>query len=290
MQCSHCPENAVISHPARCKNHFVEEFEHRVKDTIERFDLMKPDMRIAVAASGGKDSLTVLHLLKKWCPDVTAIAVDEGIADYREHSLKDLRAACEKLDVPLILTSYKEFCGFTLDEILQKHKLHPCTVCGTFRRHLIALKSKEFDVLVTGHNMDDEAQTVLMNIIKGNTNIFPRGGPKSGVGAVGFTQRVKPLYFVTEKEVMTYAYLKGFVTKFTECPNAPSGYRYGVREAFNAFVKDHPDARKILLEKFLAMKETFADRHEQLQHCENCGEPSAKPVCRACEFLEVVHG
>ncbi len=284
MRCDNCQERAIISGPARCRKHFIEEFESRIQQTINEFSLIEPSMRIAVAASGGKDSLTVLSLLQKWYDDVTAICVDEGIRGYREHTIADLKRACAAWGVPLLLTSYKEYTGLTLDEILKRRRLHPCAVCGTFRRHLLSLASKPFDVLVTGHNMDDEVQTVLMNLLRGNTGILPRGGPKTGTAKAGFTQRVKPLYFVTEKEVMTYAYLHGFVTKFTECPNAPRGYRFLVREAFNEYVVRHPLSRERLLKRFLELKE-HTPHEGRITTCTSCGEPSANETCKACEYL-----
>ncbi len=288
MRCHLCDLPAVIGSPARCREHFVGGFEQKVRGTIERFDLIRPGQRIAVAASGGKDSLTVLSLLKRWYGDVTAITVDEGIAGYREHTLADLRAACGRLEVPLVVASYKELTGFTLDEILARKRVHACAVCGVLRRHLIALASKGFDVLATGHNADDEAQTVLMNLLRANTGLLLRNGPKTGVGARGFTQRVKPLYLCSEKEVMTYAYLMGLTGRFTECPNACDGYRWMVRGELNAYEAASPGARMRLLERFLAMREAMGAQDVALLSCERCGEPCAHAVCKACEMVEMV--
>lgn len=288
MRCHLCDQPAIISQPPRCKQHFIEDFEGRVKTTIERFRLIRPGQRIAVACSGGKDSLTVLSLLKRWHDDVTAIVVDEGIAGYREKTLRDLERVCGELGVPIVKLSYEEYAGETLDSILARKEIHACTVCGVFRRHLIAVASRDFDVLATGHNLDDEAQTVLMNLIRGNTDVLPRGGPVTGVGAKGFTQRVKPLYFCSEKEVATYAWLHGFVSAFTECPNARNGYRWNVRQALNRYEARHPGAKRRLLEWFLAMKERFPVDDSPLPACERCGEPTNRAVCKACEMLAEV--
>lgn len=289
MQCASCNQPAIIDQPMRCKEHFIEDFEARVKDTIERFDLVRPGMKIAVAASGGKDSLTVLTLLKKWYGDVTAIAIDEGIADYREHSLVDLRKVCDEHKIPLIVRSYEEFAGLPLDKILQKGSFHACSVCGTFRRHLISVASKGFDILATGHNADDEAQTIIMNLLRGTTDVFGRGGPKSGNENADFVQRVKPLYFCTEREVTTYAFLKGFVGKFSECPNAADGYRRVVRDTLNWYASKHHGAKQRVLERYLEIKPFSPLPSGKLMQCERCGEPAARSVCKACEFIEKVH-
>jgi uncharacterized protein (TIGR00269 family) len=289
MRCHLCDARAIILQPPRCEMHFVEHFERVVKETIERFDLVHAGQRIAVAASGGKDSLTVLHLLARWYPgSVTAITVDEGIVGYREHTMRDLERACARIGVPIRSTSYAQLAGKPLDAMLKERSWHPCTLCGTLRRHLLSLASRDFDVLATGHNADDEAQTIVMNLVRGNADMFLRGGPKSGVGASGFTQRVKPLYFCTEKEVMTYAHLHGFVSRFSECPNAPQGYRWAIREELSSHFSSHPSSRARLLERFLRMKRSVPAHDIVLNACSSCGEPTPRDVCKACEMLALV--
>jgi len=288
MRCLECINHAVFDTPAYCKEHFLAYFENKVRETIATYNLIKKGQRIAVAVSGGKDSLTILTLLHKWYENVTAIAIDEGIAGYREHTLKDAQRICQENKIPLCITSYKEFMGFTLDEILKKKKLHPCTVCGAFRRHLLATASKEFDVLATGHNADDEAQAVLMNIIKGNTELFTRLGPVSGNGPTQFTQRVKPLYFCTEKEVMAYAYLNGLVDSFTECPNVHESYRQIIRDELNTYTKTRPQAKQQLLQRFLKAKQSLPHKKISLQQCTTCGEPSSRAQCKVCEYVSLL--
>jgi uncharacterized protein (TIGR00269 family) len=285
MNCT-CGKPAVID--TRCGEHFSKEFEEKVKNTILDYQLIRPGEKIAVAVSGGKDSLTVLTLLKKWYGEVTAIAIDEGIVGYREHTLKDVVRVCQQHSIPLIIRSYKELTGMTLDEMLAKKKMHPCTVCGTLRRHMLNVASKEFDVLATGHNADDEAQAVLMNLLRGNTELFARLGPVSGVGAKGFTRRVKPLYFCTEKEVMTYAFLHGLTSTFTECPNVHESYRHLVRDELNRYAQSHPNVRATILRNFLAAKQTIPQQQIVLGRCASCGEPSSNEQCRACTYIATI--
>ena len=301
MQCDSCPEAAVISLPQLCKEHFIAHFEEKVRSTIEGYGLIAPGMRIAVAVSGGKDSLTVLTLLNRWYGNVTAIAIDEGIAGYREHTLEDARRVCAEQEISLIIRSYKDFAGMTLDEMLAKRQMHPCTLCGALRRHLLLIASKGFDVLATGHNADDEAQAVLMNIIRGNTEVFPRGGPVTGSGGQGFVRRVKPLYFCSEKEVMTYAFLKGLVgsgrgetsqeegalvlPRFTECPNIDESYRHLVRDELNRYAQSRPGVKERLLHRFLVAKKAYPAKEMVLAACSSCGEPSSGERCKACTYL-----
>jgi len=290
MRCSLCDETAVMAEPARCKAHFIEDFERRVVETITEFDLLRTGMRVPVAVSGGKDSLTILTILKRAGHDVTAIAIDEGIAGYRDKTLEDARRHCEVLGVPLKIYSFQELAGMPLDAMVARGH-HPCSVCGTLRRHLLNVAAKGFDVIATGHNADDEAQAVLMNIIKGNTELFSRLGPRSGnasSGASGFTPRVKPLYFCAEKEVLAYAWLNGIADTFVECPHVTQSYRHVIRDALNSYAKDAETKRKIL-RNYLAMKARMpADEGSPRRVCERCGEPSSKDICNACKYLAML--
>src|SRR3989338_6510269 len=120
MNCLHCGKSAVIQlqHGALCKNHFMDYFEEKVISTINKYRLIERNDKICVATSGGKDSLTVLYLTKKYCEqyniptnNIFALAIDEGIADYREHTLVDLQRFCKEQDVPLKIARFEEELG-----------------------------------------------------------------------------------------------------------------------------------------------------------------------------------
>jgi uncharacterized protein (TIGR00269 family) len=285
VQCASCGESAVIDAPPRCKEHFLSDFERCVRQTIDEHHLIRPGDRIAVAVSGGKDSLTVLVLLHKWFGSATALIIDEGIAGYRERTVEDARKLCVERNIPYKVYSFNELSGTTLDAMVAGGKRHPCTVCGALRRRLLAVAGKDFDVVATGHNADDEAQAVLMNIVRGNTDVFPRLGP-GGAGTKGFTRRVKPLYFCTEKEVMTYAFLHGLARDLHECPYAAQSYRRIVRDALNSYAQSHPGARQRLLARFLLVKSSVPRGvAAETMPCSTCGEPSSNGRCRACALL-----
>jgi uncharacterized protein (TIGR00269 family) len=292
-----CDAPAVIDAPLRCKAHFIEEFERRVYSTIDDYNLIASGERIAVAVSGGKDSLTVLLLLAKSYGAVTAIAIDEGIVGYRDRTLEDARRVCAEHGIPLVIKSFKDITGKKLDEILAAGGQNPCTVCGALRRNLIAVASKDFDVIATGHNADDESQAVLMNIIKGNTELFPRLGPLSGIMLPEsdgvprklFTRRVKPLYFCSEKEVMTYAFLHDLVRGLDECPYAHTSYRGVIRDELNRYAQSSPEVRTRLLGRFLAVKAVIPPAEKRdLAPCKNCGEPSSSGECKACALVRSI--
>jgi uncharacterized protein (TIGR00269 family) len=287
--CSICPAQSVIENPHYCKEHFIEQFEKRVHDTIEKYSLMKKTDNVVVAVSGGKDSLTVLTLLHKFGYTVTALLINEGIPGYRDHTIEDMKRVCNEKKIPYKILSFEELAGKTLQQMIQNNQSyssHPCTTCGTLRRYLLAKGSKDFDVIATGHNADDESQAVLMNIIKGNTELFARLGPISGIGQEGFTRRVKPLYFCSEKEIMTYAYLQGLVHGFNECPHISMSYRNIVREELNLYAKKHPAARRELLERFLSFKSSMRVEQAPIKLCKFCEQPSSTGICKACSLIE----
>jgi len=216
MNCLKCDENAVFLEPTLCKEHFISYFEKKVKKTIKDFKLVKKTDRIIVACSGGKDSTTILYLLKKIHGTVEALAIDEGIKGYRNKTLVDLKRFCEENKIKLTIYSFKESFGKTLDLMLKKEK-NPCTICGTFRRYLLNKHARGYDKIATGHNLDDESQAIIMNLTKANTELLLRSVPITEKKK-GFVQRIKPLYFCSEKEVAAYALLKKFSIHFTECP------------------------------------------------------------------------
>lgn len=281
MSCISCREHPVFE--ALCKEHFYKQFEARVKETIKKYGLFKKKDNVLVAASGGKDSLTTLFVLKKFGYTISALAIDEGIAGYRDDSLATLKKFCKEYSIPLKIVSFKKAFGKELDVILRKKEFSPCTLCGTFRRYLMNKHAKEFDVIATGHNADDEAQAVLMNLCKANTALFPRLGPMTASGVNGFTKRVKPLYFCTEKEILTYALLRGFSGRWDECPYAHTAFRADVRDELNRYEQTHPGTKRHILEHFLQRKEEVRFGSVSTP-CPSCGEPATTGVCKACRL------
>src|SRR3989344_3215836 len=236
MVCKNCIEKPVINlinnNVKLCKSCYIKYFESKVKKTITEYKLIEKNDHIVVACSGGKDSTTLLYLLKKITKNrkdikITALAIDEGIHDYRDKSLEFLKNFCKENEIELKIFSYKEEFGKALDEILKTYKGIPCSICGVMRRYLLNKKSKELGAtkLATGHNMDDEAQSIIMNFFRNNVEVSARMGPFTGVRRhPKFIPRIKPLYMLTEKEVTSYAFLKGFMDKFNECPNSQQAY------------------------------------------------------------------
>ncbi len=287
MKCNNCNEKAVFSNPDLCKDHFNKYFETNVLETINKFGLINENDKMIVAVSGGKDSLSLLYVLNKRY-DVEALAVDEGIDGYREHTLRDMADFCERLGIKYKIVSFKDEIGYKLDELLKFKKFTPCAVCGINRRYLLNKYSKGYDIIATGHNMDDECQSITMNLLRNNLDVLARLGPKTGVsGRDGFTQRVKPFYFLKEREIMAYSLLNNITSNFNECKYVRDSYRAKIRDILNELEFKHPGTKRKIIGNFLSILPKLKDRfiEEEQLYCVNCGMPSSNDICSRCNVM-----
>ena len=278
MKCLVCEEKAVISQPPRCKKHFLEGFEEQAHKTIKRFNLIREGEKICVAASGGKDSLALLEILHKNY-DVEALCVDEGIAGYRDQTISDLRDYCAQRNIPLRVVSFADLGSKSLDEL---NSTHPCSTCGVLRRKALMDYSKEYDVIATGHNLDDEAQTILMNLLRNQTQLLARIGPRTPAQE-NIAARIKPFYLHPEREIRAYCLLKNITTNFSECPNIVKSFRWQVGEQLNQLEQEQPGSKKRIVEQFLATN--YEEEKQETKTCKRCQAPASHELCRACSVI-----
>ena len=295
MGCKKCETQAVyitLNHEKLCKNCFINYFERKVYKTVTKYKMIEHGDKIGVGLSGGKDSTTCLYLLQKFFENtIMAIAVDEGIHDYRDKTLDEARNFCKEHDIPLVITSYKKEFGFTLDEYLKKHKINPCSVCGVLRRYLLNKSARRLkvDKLATGHNLDDEAQSILMNQIKGNISLSAKLGPITGILMhEKFIPRIKPLYFMTEKETTVYSKVKQFNVSYNVCPNFGENLRESIGQMLNDLESKFTGTKQGIVNSFLDILPSLRKhyQHKKIGICSECGEPAAKDICRTCMLLE----
>jgi tRNA-5-methyluridine54 2-sulfurtransferase len=291
MTCQLCDQKVVIKEPSYCKTHFIEYFENNVLKTIKKFKLFNKKDNLIVAVSGGKDSLTILHILKKYNYNVSALAIDEGITGYRDKSLITVKQFCKKNTIDLKIVSFESSFKQSLDNILKNYNERPCTICGIFRRYLLNLYSKEYDAIVTGHNMDDEAQAIIMNLVKNNVTSLNRQGPISGLSdKKGFTKRVKPLYLCSEKEVMIYSFFNKLTTEFNECPNVSQSFRLRIRDQLNNLENSNKGSKKNIINWFINYKKKLVLPNENIEtkKCSICGENTTKHICNTCVYIKKI--
>ena len=284
MKCELCKNNVIYKD--LCREHFIDYFENKVKFAIKKFKLLKKTDKIAVAVSGGKDSMSVLTILNKLEYNVTAISIDEGIFGYRDTTLDNVKEFCEKNKIKLKIYSFKKEFGKSLDKMDIKGSR--CSTCGVFRRDILNNYSKNYDVLVTGHNMDDEAQAIIMNLLKNNIDILPRLGPISGVKiSKKFTKRVKPLYLCSEEEVALYSKLKKVKPYSCCCPNKQFSFRLRILRLLDKMEITNPDIKLNIINWFLDYKKNYKAK-DSVKTCINCGGPSSQDICKKCHLIKTI--
>lgn len=297
-KCLKC--NKPVVYENLCRSHFINYFEDKVRKTIRKYKILDRNEKIAVAVSGGKDSTAVLYLLKKLGYNVTGFTVDAVIGNYTRKNLENLRAFCKKNKIELFEISFSEEFGMTLCgaiSILKEkgYDYHSCMVCGVLRRYLINkyVRNKKYDKVVTGHNLDDEAQSFVMNIFRKDVKLTSRQGIMPGmVRDKNFVVRVKPLYFCTEKEVETYSKLMKFPVKYGECPCASDSFRFGVKQMLNDLEKKYPSVKYNIINYFLEIQPLLQKGYKvdkkELDRCKECGEPCNQDLCKACSILKLL--
>jgi uncharacterized protein (TIGR00269 family) len=260
--------------------------------------MLEFDDHIAVAVSGGKDSLTLLYLLVKLEQrfprgKITAISVDEGIDGYRDEALEIAGKTCKKLGVEQVVVSYHDLFGITTDEIAEMHlNQTPCSYCGVFRRKAINRASQVVGAtkIATAHNLDDEVQTVLLNMLHGDPWRVLRSGPVLSDPRGKFLTRIKPLCDVPEREVVLYAYLNGFEFQSVACPHGNQALRNDVRNFLNQMEQKHPGTKFTLERTAERLRELLGEAApiKALYECIRCGDPTPHQLCEACIMLNAI--
>jgi len=293
--CSKCKKPSVTfiryNGTHLCKEHFIQYFEKRVKKEIKKQGKTEGSCKIAVAVSGGKDSIVALHIIneifsKRTNSKIYAITVDEGIKDYRDKSIKYVEKYCEKMGIEHHIVSFEKIVGTTMDEIAKKQdELGECSYCGVFRRLCLNTKAKELkvDKLVTGHNLDDMAQSILMNFTNGDMKKLARLGPHKKVQP-GLVPRMLPLRSIPEKENALYSILKNIEFHDGKCPYSTRALRGDFRDIVDNLEYNNPGTRHSILNSYDSIKELLLEKYPpaNLDKCPKCGEPTSQKQCKSC--------
>ncbi len=300
MVCKLCPKRPVItiSGIKLCKDCFMGYFERKVKKTIRQYGLIGKKDKILVASSGGKDSTTTLHILNELAKQrrqrLEAVFVDLGIGDYSKENLENIKKFCKENKIKLHQLNFRKEFGYSLcymKSVLagKSVKIKSCTICGILRRYLLNkfVRKLGFDKIATGHNLDDEAQTVLMNRFKGNIWLSAKLGPITGViRSKKFIPRIKPLYFCSEQETELYSKLKKFSVLYKRCPCIVESYRNRVRVMLNKFEKENPGTKNGIINSFLDILPLLREKQKgKVLYCKICKEPTTGKICKTCEIL-----
>lgn len=295
--CDQCNEQAIFFDPGfqrhLCETHLCLGLEHRVIDSITTHRMVYDGDRIAVGLSGGKDSSVLLSILsriipERWDIEIVAVTVDEGIARYREETIQSAVSLTSQLGISHHIVSFQSLFGFTLDSLLETHPLRACSACGILRKKALSDAAKKIDAtcIATGHNLDDAAQSVLMNYLRGDFERLLRDS-SSRVDR-GFIRRIKPLHEVSEKEITIYSMINGITGHLPECPYAATAFRGEVRSLQAIIEYNFPGASHRIIQghEELVIMAQKAVTGRSMDRCSVCGDPSSGKVCQACGLLE----
>lgn len=296
MKCKKCKNPAVINLRAHniafCKEHFIEFFEKRVQRAIDKFKMFSREDKILVALSSGKDSSAVLYALKRLGYNVEGLFLKMGRhTNAAERVVQDIGKFA---DVSVhIYDVTKHFGGLGTGEIAKIVKRPVCSICGIVRRYWMNKYALENDytVLVTGHNMDDEATFLFGNILNWQVDYFARQWPILEKTHEKFIKKAKPLIYLTERETYAYVYLGNIPFMDQKCPFSKDAVSSNYKKHLNAIENEHPGAKhRLLFGYFENLKPIIKEEHQvKLNECSTCGFPTTEEKCQYCRLEERVN-
>ncbi len=303
--CKTCKkEKALIEIPSQkikvCKGCYNSFFENRVRKIIEKYKMIKPHDRVGVFLSGGKDSATLLVVLKKLYPepDLQAVFLDLGIRYYSEKAKELVKELCENLGVPLYIYSLPEKEGYRIDDFIFTHfKKKVCSACGAIKRYLFSKIARELKltVIATGHHLDDVVSTMLSLFFQGDFSGIAKLQPVLLPLSPKQVKKVKPLYTTPEKEIFYYVALNDIpVANFT-CPHADSTPLKKAKKILQELEKENRQIKYQLLsvftKKLIPLIKSQGKDEAPLNTCKKCGEITSAPdnVCSRCKRIELLN-
>jgi uncharacterized protein (TIGR00269 family) len=279
-----------------CAEHFLRLCRDQVAKAIKEFDMLRPADRVLVAVSGGKDSLAIWDILRSLGYDADGLYLGLGIGDYSDESGAITRGFAAEREWPLLEVDLPGDHGFDIPNGSKAAKRVPCSACGLSKRHLFdeAARTGGYDVVVTGHNLDDEAAVLFGNVLHWQTDYLGRQRPVLPARH-GFPKKVKPLVRLAERETAAYCVLRGIDYIVEECPMAAGNRHLGYKEALNSIEATSPGSKHDFYFGFLDrasarfVPEAEAEQ-EGLGACVRCGAPTTNEVCAFCRLVERAGG
>jgi len=300
MKCRVCREPAIIDirrHNANfCTEHFLRLCRDQTAKAIHDFDMIQPNERVLVAVSGGKDSLAVWDILLDLGYDADGLYLGLGIGDYSDESGRYARAYAATRERTLIEIDMPADYGYDIPGGARAARRVPCSACGLSKRHLFdrAAIDGGYDVVVTGHNLDDEAAVLFGNVLRWQTDYLGRQLPVLPARH-GFPRKVKPLVRLGEREMAAYCVVKGIDYIVEECPMAAGNKHLGYKDALNAVEATSPGSKHDFYFGFLARASALFRPEAEgeqagLAPCISCGAPTTTEQCAFCRLVERAGG
>ena len=282
---------------ALCEEHYLEWFVTQVERTIHKYSMFGHKDRVLVAVSGGKDSLTLWDVLLRLGYQADGIYINLGIDGDLAYStlsfqkVKDFVAT--RPNVRLHVVDVEATYGESVPQVARRKlrgRKKPCAVCGLIKRHEMnrIARQHQYDVLATGHNVDDEVAVLLSNVLHWQVGYLARQAPVLEEHD-GLARKVKPLCRLYEREAAAYALIRGIDYIYEECPHVEGSTTIFYKELLNRLEVNSPGAKLQFYLSFLrARKEgLFQEQAEQveLHPCPACGQPTSVPgLCAFCRL------
>lgn len=296
MKCDRCENQAAYtrkySGEKLCSECFSNSILRKTAKTISKYNMIKHDELVAVAVSGGKDSLALLNIINQMAAThnfrIKAITIDEGIPGYRNEALEIVQTFCAKLNVEHKVFSYKELFDLTLDEALDlrgNEKTSSCSICGTLRRRAIDHAAKDIgaDVIATGHNLDDTLQTFVINMLSGDTTKIGWMDPDTSTNTL---RKIKPFCEIYESEIVFYAFTNDIPFQTEPCPHMNEGIRTEIREFLNSLEGKHSGIKNNLYQSIIKVSQIVKNtNHKQKIICVKCGNECTGEICSVCNMV-----
>ena len=296
MKCDRCENQAAYtrkySGEKLCSQCFSNSILRKAAKTISKYKMIKNNELVAVAVSGGKDSLALLKIMHAMSSThnfkIKVITIDEGIQGYRSEALEIVKNFCNELDVEYKVYSYKELFELTLDDALElreNEKTSSCSICGTLRRRAIDFAAKDIgaDAIATGHNLDDTLQTFVINMLSGDTNKIGWMDPDTSSNSL---RRIKPFCEIHESEIVFYAFTNEIPFQSEPCPHMNEGIRTEIREFLNSLEKKHSGIKNNLYQSILKVSQIVKNsNYKEKIICKKCGSECTGDVCAVCNVV-----
>lgn len=297
MKCRVCRGRAVIQirrHNANfCADHLVEHVRRQVEKTIHHYRMFESGDRLLLGVSGGKDSLALWDVLTALGYEVDGVYLDLGISEdaYSDESLVLSRRFAAERGLPLEVVDLSQTAGFSVPEAASVSARTPCSACGLSKRYLLndVARRGGYDVLVMGHNLDDEAATLFGNVVRWELDYLSRQSPVLPADEGGLVRKAKPLVRVAERETAAYAVVRGIDYEVEECPMASGNTINRYKEWLNRLEQDAPGIKASFLFGFLERGRDAISSHGgpvELADCTVCGQPTTGDVCAFCRLRQ----
>lgn len=296
MKCRKCGGRASLElrrhNTALCADDFLAFFRHHTLETVRRWKMFTRDETVLVAVSGGKDSLALWDVLHAEGYRTTGLYLDLGIFDYSRTSKAKCQAFAAERDLPLMVVAVEDAVGAGIPRLRNATRRPTCSACGLSKRYLVNRTALEagFAVVATGHNLDDEAATLLGSTLRWDESSLARQTPVLEATHPKLVRRVKPLFRMSERETAAYAFLHGIDYIVEECPFARGATSITHKEALNRVEDASPGSKAAFLLGYLdRARPLFQGRDSvTLRECLRCGQTTTGEICAFCKLADQV--